>query len=89
MTAIKIAAIALILCGVLGLAYGGFSYTKETHGAKLGPIELSIKDKQTVKDCPTHDKCHLRNRSGVFTLNRSASDSGRGAVGTHPIVLVL
>ena len=48
MNAIKIAAIALILCGVLGLAYGGFSYTKETHEAKLGPIELSIKDKQTV-----------------------------------------
>jgi hypothetical protein len=28
--------------------YGGFSYTKETHDAKLGPIELSVKDKQTV-----------------------------------------
>jgi hypothetical protein len=30
------------------LAYGSFSYTKETHEAKLGPIELSVKDKQTV-----------------------------------------
>jgi hypothetical protein len=34
--------------GVLGLVYGGFSYTKETHEAKLGPIELSVKDKETV-----------------------------------------
>lgn len=48
MNAVKIAAFVLILAGVLGLVYGGFSYTKETHEAKLGPIELSVKDKQTV-----------------------------------------
>jgi hypothetical protein len=48
MNAIKMAGIALIVAGVLGLMYGSFSYTKETHEAKLGPIELSIKDKETV-----------------------------------------
>ncbi|PIP35763.1 MAG: hypothetical protein COX20_09630 [Desulfobacterales bacterium CG23_combo_of_CG06-09_8_20_14_all_52_9] len=48
MNTIKIAAIVLIVVGILGLAYGSFSYTKETHEAKLGPIELSVKDKQTV-----------------------------------------
>ena len=48
MNAIKMAAIALVVAGVLGLAYGSFSYTKETHKAKLGPIELSVKDKETV-----------------------------------------
>jgi LPXTG-motif cell wall-anchored protein len=48
MNAVKIAAIVLILAGVLGLMYGGFSYTKATHKATLGPIELSVKDKQTV-----------------------------------------
>ena len=48
MNTVKIAAMVLILAGVLGLAYGSFSYTKETHEAKLGPIELSVKDKQTV-----------------------------------------
>jgi len=48
MNAIRIAAIALIVAGVLGLAYGGFSYTKDTHQAKLGPIELSVTEKQTV-----------------------------------------
>jgi multidrug transporter EmrE-like cation transporter len=48
MNTVKIAAIVLIVAGVLGLVYGGFSYTKETHEAKLGPIELSVKDKQTV-----------------------------------------
>jgi TRAP-type C4-dicarboxylate transport system permease small subunit len=48
MNAVKIVAIVLILAGVLGLVYGSFSYTKETHEAKLGPIELSVKEKQTV-----------------------------------------
>jgi TRAP-type C4-dicarboxylate transport system permease small subunit len=48
MNAIKIAAIVLIVAGVLGLVYGSFTYTKDTHTAKLGPIELSVKDKETV-----------------------------------------
>jgi hypothetical protein len=48
MNASKIAALLLIVAGVLGLAYGSFSYTKQTHEANVGPIELSIKDKQTV-----------------------------------------
>jgi len=41
-------AIVLIVAGALGLAYGSFTYTKETHQAKIGPIELSVKDKETV-----------------------------------------
>jgi hypothetical protein len=48
MNAFKIAGIVLIVAGVLGLAYGSFSYTKETHQAKIGPIELTVKDKETV-----------------------------------------
>jgi hypothetical protein len=44
----KLVGIVLIVAGVLALVYGGFSYTKETHEAKLGPVELSVKDKQTV-----------------------------------------
>jgi len=48
MSSTKIAAIVLIIAGVLGLAYGKFTYTKETHDAKVGPIELSVKDKETV-----------------------------------------
>ena len=41
-------AIVLIVAGLLGLMYGSFSYTKETHKAKLGPIELSVEDKEMV-----------------------------------------
>lgn len=48
MNAVKMLAIVLIVVGSLGLVYGGFTYTKDTHQAKLGPIELSIKDTQTV-----------------------------------------
>ena len=48
MNVVKGAAIALILAGALGLAYGSFSYTKETQKAKLGPIELSVKEEKTV-----------------------------------------
>jgi hypothetical protein len=48
MNAIKLAAIALIVAGVLALAYGGFTYTRDTHEAKLGPIEISVQDRETV-----------------------------------------
>jgi LPXTG-motif cell wall-anchored protein len=48
MNAVKLMAIVLIVAGILGLAYGKFSYTKETHEVKLGSLELSVKDKQTV-----------------------------------------
>ena len=48
MNAVKIAAVVLIAVGILGLLYGSFSFTKETHEIKLGPVELSVKEKQTV-----------------------------------------
>jgi hypothetical protein len=44
----KLLGIILIAAGVLGLLYGGFSYTKDSHDVKLGPIELSVKEKQSV-----------------------------------------
>lgn len=48
MSAVKVVGIALIVAGILGLAYGSFTYTKETHDIKLGPIEMTIKDKESV-----------------------------------------
>ena len=44
----KLLGVALIAAGVLGLVYGGFSYTKEKHGARIGPFELSIAEKERV-----------------------------------------
>lgn len=48
MNATRLLAIALIVAGALGLAYGGFSYTKDSTAVKLGPIELSVKEKESV-----------------------------------------
>jgi len=44
----QLVALILIAAGVLGLLYGSFSYTKETHEAKIGPLQFSIKEKETV-----------------------------------------
>ena len=48
MNSIKIVALALIVAGILGLAYGGFSYTKDTTVVKIGTFEISAKEKETV-----------------------------------------
>jgi hypothetical protein len=48
MNTTKIAAISLVAAGVLALAYGGFTYTENTHEANIGSIHLSIDDKQRV-----------------------------------------
>ena len=48
MNALKLTAIVLIVAGVLGLGYGGFSYTKQTHEVKFGPIEMSVKERKTI-----------------------------------------
>jgi len=47
-SALKIVAILLIAAGVIGLVYGGITYTKSSHDAKVGPITFSVKDKETV-----------------------------------------
>ncbi len=52
MNATRILGILLIVAGIAGLALGGFSFTRETHQAKLGPLELSIKERENV-DIPT------------------------------------
>lgn len=49
MNAIKILAILLIVGGALGLVYTSFSYTKQTDEIKVGPLEMSVKEKQTVQ----------------------------------------
>ena len=48
MNPVKIIGVVLIVAGILGLAYGRFSFTKETHEAKIGPLEFQVKEKETV-----------------------------------------
>lgn len=44
----RLIGIILIVAGALGLAYGGFSYDKETTGVKLGPLELKVQERERV-----------------------------------------
>jgi hypothetical protein len=48
MNSIKMAGVALLVAGALALVYGGFSYTKDTTAVKLGPLELTVQEKETV-----------------------------------------
>ena len=48
MTPVKIVGIVLIVAGALALAYGGFSYTKDTHKAEIGPLKFSVQEKERV-----------------------------------------
>ncbi len=48
MNTYRLIAMILIVAGALGLAYGGFSYTKETTGLKLGPLELKVQERERV-----------------------------------------
>lgn len=48
MSALKVVAIVLIVAGIAGLVYGKLTYTKATHEAKIGPFDLSVKEKKTV-----------------------------------------
>jgi len=50
MSAIKIVAVALIVAGVLGLAYGAFGYTEATHHATLGALNLSVRESEAFKN---------------------------------------
>lgn len=48
MNAIRITGIVLIVIGLAGFFTGGFSFTKDRTAAKVGPIELTVKDKESV-----------------------------------------
>lgn len=48
MNAAKIAGVILIVAGLAGLFTGGFSFTKDTTAAKIGPIELTVQEKESV-----------------------------------------
>lgn len=53
MNAARVVGIILVVVGALGLAYGGFSFTKETHKAEIGSLKLSVDEKEHV-NIPTY-----------------------------------
>jgi hypothetical protein len=48
MAGVKIAALVLIVAGVLALAYGGFTYNKHTTALSVGPLQVNVTEKKTV-----------------------------------------
>lgn len=48
MSPIRIIGMLLLIAGVIAIAYGGFSYTKETHDVDLGPLEIEVEEKEHV-----------------------------------------
>jgi hypothetical protein len=48
MNAMRIVGVLLLVLGLAGLLTGGFSFTKESTQAKLGPLELTVKEKESV-----------------------------------------
>jgi len=52
MTARRVIGIILLAAGLLALVYGGFSYTEDTHEAKLGPLQMQLKEKDHVNIPP-------------------------------------
>lgn len=48
MNGLRGVAVALIIAGILGLSYGGFTYTQETHTADIGSLHLSVDEEQWV-----------------------------------------
>lgn len=48
MSGLKIGGILLIVAGIIGLAYGTFGYSRETHHASMGPMDISVSEQRTV-----------------------------------------
>ena len=48
MNLLKIIGLVLIAAGVIGLVYGGFTYTKATHEAKIGPFQMAVNERETI-----------------------------------------
>jgi hypothetical protein len=84
MNAVKVPAMVLIVGGILGLVYGGFSYTRETHEAKVGPIELSVKDKRTVNVLLVEGIRQVSGSTRRDTLRSLQGDESDASAATRP-----
>jgi TRAP-type C4-dicarboxylate transport system permease small subunit len=66
---LRLVAIVLIVLGLFGLAFGSFSYVKDTHGFHIGSLEVGVKDRETV-DIPLWLSVGALVAGGVLLLNR-------------------
>lgn len=76
MNPIKLMGLLLVVAGGLALVYGGFTYTKTTHDTQIGPIELSVHEKQAV-NVPLWAGVAAIVLGGVLLVVGKGSSSGR------------
>ena len=48
MGGVKILGAIVLVVGILGLVFGHFEYTKETHEGQFGPFKFSVAEKETA-----------------------------------------
>lgn len=48
MTASRWVGLILIVLGVLGLVYGGITYTRNRQAVDIGPLEINVEEKESI-----------------------------------------
>ena len=48
----RIAGIILIILGIIGLVYGGITYTRRRDTVSIGPITATVKQRETLPISP-------------------------------------
>jgi len=62
----RIAGIILIILGVVGLAYGGITYTRRRDTVSLGPITATVNQRETFPISPVVGGLALVAGIGLF-----------------------
>ena len=70
MNKMNLLGVVLLALGILALAYGGFTYTKDKDDVKIGPIHLEVTEKETV-NVPVWGGVLAAVLGGVLLANRS------------------
>jgi hypothetical protein len=72
----RVVGMILLVVGLIGLAWGGFTYTQKRHNVDLGPVDFSVNEKKTVPIPPIAGAAAMV--AGLALL--VAGSSRRGAV---------
>ena len=62
----RIAGIVLIVLGIIGLAYGGITYTRRRDTVSLGPLSATIQQRETFPISPVAGVIALVAGIGLF-----------------------
>ena len=66
----RIAGLVLIVLGVVGLVYGGVTYTRRRDTINLGPLSATVKQRETVPISPLLSGIVLAAGVGLLVASR-------------------